>query len=131
MTAGELTDLLTRVYGSLSRKDLDAWLDLATPDVELHDVAEMPGSGVHRGRREARAWAEEMLRLVEEWRWTPQEVLLQAGDTAVLRVSVTGCSKAGIPIDMTVFHVVRAEDGKLASVQGFFDRASAMEVAGR
>ena len=68
-----------------------------------------------------REWAEEMLQLVDEWRWSPDEVSLDEGDTVVLRASIVGRSRAGVPIDLTVFHVIRTEGGKVASFRGFFD----------
>ena len=67
-------NVIIRAYESLSRRDLDAWLDATSSDVELHEVAEVPDSRVYRGHRQAREWAEAMLKLVDVWRWTPEEV---------------------------------------------------------
>ena len=123
-------DVIVNAYEALSRRDLDAWLDCTTADVELHEVAEVPDARVYRGHRQVREWAEGMLQLVDEWRWAPDEVLLDEGDTVVLRASIVGLSTAGVPIDLTVFHVIRTEGDKVASFRGFFDRATALDAAG-
>lgn len=122
-------DVIVNAYEALSRQDLDAWLDGTTADVELHEVAEVPDAGVYRGHRQVRKWAEGMLALVEEWRWAPEEVLVDEGNTFVVRASIIGRSTAGVPIDMTVFHVIRIDADKVVSFQGFFDRARALEAA--
>jgi ketosteroid isomerase-like protein len=126
----EPPSVVTRAYESLSRRDLDAWLETTTPDVELHEVAAVPDSRVYRGHRQVREWAEAMLELVVEWRWTPEETLLRNGDTAVVRCTVTGRSQAEVPIDLEVFHVFQTRGDKVSSMQGFFDRASALQAAG-
>jgi ketosteroid isomerase-like protein len=125
----EPADFIVSGYEALSRKDIDAWLALASPDVELHEVPEVPDARVYRGRGEAREWAEQMLQLVEEWHWTPAEVLFDEGDTVVVRALVTGHSKAGLPLDMTLFHVIRTDGDKVVSYRGFFDPAAALRAA--
>jgi ketosteroid isomerase-like protein len=128
--AGRPADLIVSGYEALSRGDIEAWLDITTADVELHEVAEVPDARVYRGRGEAREWAEGMLQLVDEWRWVPEEVLVNEGNTVVIRAAITGRSKAGVPLDLTVFHVIRTEGNKVASFRGFFDREQAIEAAG-
>jgi ketosteroid isomerase-like protein len=128
--AGRPADLIVSGYEALSRGDIEAWLDITTADVELHEVAEVPDARVYRGRSEAREWAEGMLQLVDEWRWVPEEVLVNEGNTVVIRAAITGRSKAGVPLDLTVFHVIRTEGNKVASFRGFFDREQAIEAAG-
>ena len=124
-----LPDVIVSAYGALSRRDLDQWLGCTTPDVELHEVAEVPDAAVYRGHRQIREWAEGMIQLVDEWRWAPDEVLLDDGDTFVIRAGIVGRSTTGVPIDLTVFHVIRIEDDRIASFRGFFDRASALDAA--
>jgi ketosteroid isomerase-like protein len=128
--AGRPADLIVSGYEALSRGDIEAWLDITTADVELHEVAEVPDARVYRGRSEAREWAEGMLQLVDEWRWVPEEVLVNEGNTVVIRAAITGRSKAGVPLDLTVFHVIRTEGNKVASFRGLFDREQAIEAAG-
>jgi ketosteroid isomerase-like protein len=123
--------VIQEAYEALSRGDLEAWLPTTTPNVELHEVAEVPDSRAYRGHQEVTEWAEAMLQLVSEWRWTPEELLASDGDTLVVRASVTGQSRAGLPIDLSVFHVFRLNAGnKVSSMRGFFDRSSALKAAG-
>ena len=124
-----LPDVIVNAYEALSRRDLDQWIGCTTDDVELHEVAEVPDADVYRGHRQIREWAEGMIQVVDEWRWAPEEVLLDDADTFVIRASVTGRSTAGLPIDLTVFHVTRIEGDRIASFRGFFDRALALEAA--
>jgi ketosteroid isomerase-like protein len=55
--------------------------------------------------------------------------LLDEGDTVVVRACVTGRSNAGLPLDMTLFHVIRTDGDKVVSYRGFFDRAAALRAA--
>jgi len=112
---------LRRAYDPISRGDFDAAVEKAEENVEI------VGS---RSTQEMANRPAEKLRLVDEWRCAPDEILLEEGDTVVVRASITGRSRAGVPIDLTVFHVIRTEGDKVASFRGFFDRAAAVEAVG-
>jgi len=112
---------LRRAYDPISRGDFDAAVEKAEENVEIVGC---------RSRQEMASRPAEKLRLVDECRWAPDEILLEEGDTVVVRASITGRSRAGVPIDLTVFHVIRTEGDKVASFRGFFDRAAAVEAVG-
>jgi len=112
---------LRRAYDPISRGDFDAAVEKAEENVEIVGC---------RSTQEMANRPAEKLRLVDEWRWAPDEILLEEGDTVVVRASITGRSRAGVPIDPTVFHVIRTEGDKVASFRGFFDRAAAVEAVG-
>ena len=125
----ELPSFIADGYDALNRRDFDGWLTGLREDVEVHETPEVPDASVYRGRAEARRWAESVLSLANEWRWTPEEVLVNDGDTVVVRVNFAIESRAGVPGDMTVFHVFEVSDGQVATVLGFLGREQALEAA--
>jgi ketosteroid isomerase-like protein len=129
IAANGLPDVIVDSYEALSRRDLDRWVECTTADVELHEVAEVPDAAVYRGHRQVRDWAEGMLQLADQWSWVPEEVLLAEADTFVIRAGIRGRSATGVPLDLTVFHVIRTEGDKVASFRGFLDRSAALEAA--
>ena len=126
----EARRVVENAYEVLSRRDLDEWLDHATSDFTISDVPEMPDADVYRGREEARRWAETNLASLENWNWAAEEFLFNDGSTLVARVLLTGRSAAGVPVEMTVFHVFELAGDKLSAVRGYLDKAQALESAG-
>jgi len=116
-------------YEAMSRRDLDGWLDHATPDFSISELPDLPDADVYRGREEARRWAETTLASLEEWKWTAEEFLFNDGSTVLVRVLLTGRSAAGVPVEMTVFHVFAMRGDKLGAVRAFLDEAQALESA--
>jgi ketosteroid isomerase-like protein len=54
----EAADLVGRSFERLSADDIDGVLELMDPEIELHDVPEIPGSTVYRGHEGIRrTWA--------------------------------------------------------------------------
>jgi ketosteroid isomerase-like protein len=116
-------------YGTL-RSDMTPNPQLFHPDVEWHNVPELPGAGVHRGidammadiRAQAEAW--------DDRRFEPVEVVTTPNG-AVVRVEVTAQGRSsGAPVRLEVFHVLTFRDGKVARVQAFLDRDTALRAGG-
>jgi len=116
-------------YDAMTRRDLDAWLDCLTADFFLAEPPELPDAGVFRGHEGARQWAEMTLASMKEWRWTPEEFLENDGRTLVVRLTLSGESTAGFPIEMSVFHVFEMSGDRLASVRSFLDESAARSAA--
>ena len=122
--------VVENAYEALSRQDLDEWLSHSTPDFTISDVPEFPDADVHRGQQGARRWAETNLASLTSWNWAAEEILVNDGSTLVARVLLTGRSSAGVPVEMTLFHVFDLRGDKLAAAQGFLDEAQALKAAG-
>jgi ketosteroid isomerase-like protein len=73
----ENVEIVRRNYEAFTRRDIDAWLESVREDAELHEVSEIPDAAVYRGHEGLRRWAEALMQLVSEWRWTPEEFVYQ------------------------------------------------------
>ncbi len=123
----ENVNLIREGYEALSRQDIAAWLQGVDPDVELHELAEIPDTAVYRGREGLRQWAEAALELVEDWRWEPEEFIQNSGGIVVVRVRFTARGRgSGAPVDQVIFHVLDVRDGKVAVIRGFLDQEDAV-----
>jgi ketosteroid isomerase-like protein len=99
------------------------------PDVRL-DEHRMPDGGVYRGR-------EEFGRFFERWFGTWDDLRLTAerisehGDRVLVFLRVEGRGKgSGVPVVIHAADIWTIRDGKIASLEGFPDRAEALEAMG-
>jgi ketosteroid isomerase-like protein len=118
-------------YEALSRGDIDAWLRGVHVDATLHELADIPDSRVYRGHDEIRQWAQAAMHVVEEWQWTPEELLHEGDDWAVVRTrfSARGAG-SGAPVEQVIFHVLEFRDGRMIRIRGSLDRNKALEAVG-
>jgi ketosteroid isomerase-like protein len=118
-------------FDAFNRGDDDAWVAVYDQDVEFLDLAETPDTGTFRGHAGVRAW---LAKLREAWgegfRFEPRSIT--QGDDVVLidtRASGVGAG-SGVPIEMTVYVVMRYRDQKIVWTRAFTARADALEAAG-
>ena len=118
-------------FDAFNRGDFESWIAVYDEDVEFLDLAETPDTGVFRGHAGARAW---LAKLQEAWgegfQFEPMNVT--EGDEVVVvdtRARGTGTG-SGVPIEMTVYTVMRYRDQKVVWTRAFIDRADALEAAG-
>jgi uncharacterized protein len=124
-------DAVRAAFAAFNRGDYDSWIAAYDDDVEFHDLGETPDTGVFRGHEGIRAW---LAKLHEAWgegfRFDPRS--FTAGDGVVVvdtHANGTGM-ESGIPIEMTVYIVIRFRKGKAVWTKAFMDRAAALEAAG-
>jgi ketosteroid isomerase-like protein len=123
---------VARRYAELwERSDWDAMTELAHPDVELHATV----GGVEEGR--VRRGPDEIRRDYEmaEESWDEHTVeveqLVDAGDQVVVlhRETMRGKS-SGVDLELEAAVLVDFKDGQIVRVQGYLDRAAALQAAG-
>lgn len=132
MGQAETIDLddLRRGYEAIARQDWDTVMALYDAEIEWIDPPEVPDGGVHVGLEAVRASWENYLEALEDWALEPQEILLGT-DEIFVRSRVTGRARiGGAPLDLELFQVWTARDGKLVRHRGFLDRTRALEAAG-
>ena len=118
-------------FDAFNRGDYEAWIAGYDEDVEFLDLAETPDTGVFRGHDGARAW---LAKLQEAWgegfQFEPRSIT--EGDGVVVvdtRAKGIGVG-SGVPIELTVYTVMRYRDQKIVWTRAFLDRAEALEAAG-
>jgi ketosteroid isomerase-like protein len=121
---------MERGYKAIARQDWDEVTALYDPEIEWIDPPEVPDGGTHVGIEAVKRSWQNYLEALEDWTLQPQEVLLGEDDIFV-RSHMTGKARiGGIPLDMDLFQVWTARDGKLIRHRGFLDRQKALDAAG-
>ena len=121
---------LKRGYAAIGRRDWDQVGALYDPEIEWTDPPEIPGGGTHVGLEAVRASWEQYTEALEEWALEPQEIL-HGTDDILVRSKVSGKARhTGIPIDLELYQVWTARDGRLIRHRAFLDRNNALAAAG-
>jgi len=114
-----------------ARMDWDGVADLVDPNVVQHGTAGGMDEGrVLRGLTEIRQDYESVEKTWDEHQIEPQE-FIDAGDRVVvfLREYQRG-KRSGIELTIDTAVVVDLLDGRIVRIQGFMDRAAALEAVG-
>jgi ketosteroid isomerase-like protein len=124
-------EIIRAGFDAFNRGDYELWIAGLDEEVVLLDLEETPDTGVFRGHDGVRAW---LAKLQEAWgeafRFEPMSITQGDGvvvvDTRASGVGVEG----GVPIEMTVYMVLRFRDQKVVWTKSFMDRADALQAAG-
>ena len=122
-------DILRAIFEAFSRGDFDEMVQYLHPDVELRPALQpLEHIGVLRGRTEIKEFFEG-LGLWESRRVELEEVI-EVGHRlfSAERWHVVG--RDGIKLDFRIVDVYTFEDGLIFRVDGFRDRAEALEAVG-
>ena len=125
----ENVELVRLAYDLFNRRDIDAFLDLAHPEIEWHDHGAFD-TGPIRGRDAVRAFIESGLEPWEEFQRDPEEII-DLGDDRVLgvfRARARG-KASGIELDVQAADLVTITDGKFARYD-MYPVEEAFEAAG-
>ncbi len=128
----ENVEIVRRGFEAFRRGDWDQVAQLYDPDVELHGTVGGLGEGsVWRGlqqisqefqREDAEAWDERRLEL---------ERFIDAGDRVVVLLHEFRRGRdSGVELETDTAVVVEVRDGRIVRMQGYMDRAAALEAAG-
>ena len=117
---------------AFNRKDADAFVALASPEVKWEDAMFSSGvSQTHRGRDELREWLNEVEEAWESIHVEVEEITEAGDDRAFAELFLTGRGAgSGVETELRVWQVNWFVDGKTARRQVFLERAEALEAAG-
>jgi ketosteroid isomerase-like protein len=128
----ENVEIVRRIYEAFLRGDQDQPVQLFDPEVELHGtVGGLSEGSVARGLQQIR-------RAFEEWdteAWDESrleaEKFIDAGDRVVMLQHEFRRGKgSGVEVEIDTAVVFELRDGRVTRMQGYMDRASALEAAG-
>jgi ketosteroid isomerase-like protein len=119
-----------RLYGAFNERGLAGLYDHWDPDIEWHDVAELPDADVHRGRDAAARAFQHYLDIGGDFKVEVDE-FIEAGDevVAIWRYRAQGAG-SGVPLDQEIGHVWLVKDQRLVRLRQFLSREKALEAAG-
>jgi ketosteroid isomerase-like protein len=125
----ENVELTYRAYDAFNRRDLGAFLTLMDDDVET--VSRLVAmEGAYRGHDGVRRWWRSLFDAFPDW--TNEVVEMRdLGDLTVTRLHLRGHGAGSdVPLDETIWQVVRWRQGKCVWWRTFFTRDEALEAVG-
>jgi ketosteroid isomerase-like protein len=127
----ENVEVVRRLYGALSRQDIEAALDECDDAME-HDWSRSVGpfKGIYRGRDEIRALWISFQEAVDDAAFELEEVIdVEPHVIAVVAVRIRGRG-SGIEVVGVGAHVWTLDDGKASGFRLFQDKDDALEAVG-
>lgn len=125
----ENIDVVQQVIAALNDRDVDRYLALCSPDVELvSPVAAIEGSSSGpEGIRQFFAGLEETTNV---FRLDVERLQAVDEDRVLAFVQLRFTSQGGVQLNQAIANVYDLAGGKLRRVRVFLDRAEALEAAG-
>jgi ketosteroid isomerase-like protein len=122
------TEIVRRSFEAFQRRDLDAYLALMDPDVEI--TSRFVGQTTYHGHRGVREWWEDMLRVLPDTRVELQE-LHDLGDLVLLALRARGHGGgSAAPFDEITWMTAKARHGKCIWWHAHSTKAEALEAVG-
>lgn len=123
--------LLVEGYDAFNRRDTHRLRELMVADFHWTEAAEVPGRKVSRSADEFATYIEGFDRLWDEFSFELLNLEPGAGDALIARVRGRGRGKASAhEFELTIHHVWRFREGRVARMDAFLDRRDAMDAAG-
>ena len=116
-------DVVTDVYDAFARRDLEAVLELTSPEIVVTQDPTLPWGGRYEGHDGLGEFVMALLGSIDSA--VTIEAIFQAGDQVVQYGRTAGTVRAtGQPFDIPECHVWRVEHGKAVEAQYFIDSAA-------
>jgi ketosteroid isomerase-like protein len=127
----ENVERVHRAYDAFNRRDLDAFVALMDPEVELMTrFMELEGDPYYRGHAGVREWWRELLAVFPDFNSEVLEVR-DRDDSIIVAVRVRGHGvEGGVPFEQVVWQAIKIRNGKATWWRNFGSEAEALEAAG-
>lgn len=123
--------LLTEGYDAFNRRDTDRLRELMVTDFRWNEAKEVPGRKDCHSADEFAAYIEGFDRLWDEFSFELLGLEAGAGDALIAKVRGQGRGRASThAFELTIHHVWRFREGRVARMDAFLDRRDAMDAAG-
>ncbi len=128
----ENVEIVRRSYEAFLRSEWDQAAQLLDSDVELHGtVGGLSEGSVARGLQQIRqAFEQEDSEAWDESRLEPERFIDGGDRVVVLQHEFRRGRGSGVELETDTAVVFEVRDGRVISIQGYMDRASALEAAG-
>jgi ketosteroid isomerase-like protein len=123
-------EIVRQAFGTWARGDMEAHLRLFDEHVVCQRMVPLIDSKVYRGVEGYLAWADEWLRLYEDFRFHPSEYT-DAGERVLVEVPQEGRLTGSDQVMTGVFwFLLTLRDGKVIRFEIYGERGRAREAAG-
>ena len=125
-------ELLYRSYDALNRRDLDAFLALMDPEVELTTrIMELEGDPYYRGDGGVREWWRTLFAVFPDFSSEVLDVREPRRDSLIVSIRVRGHGvEGGVPFEEVLWQAIKLRDGKATWWRNFGSEAEVLEAAG-
>lgn len=124
-------EVLALGYDAFNRRDTDRLRELMVEDFRWNEAEEVPGRKVCRSADEFAAYIEGFERLWDEFSFELRELAPGAGGTILATVRARGKGRASAhAFELTIHHVWRFRQGRVARMDAFLDPRHAADAAG-
>jgi ketosteroid isomerase-like protein len=129
----ENVEIVRRSYEAFLRSEWDQAAQLLDPDVELHGtVGGLSEGSVARGLQQIRqVFQQEDSEAWDESRLEPERFIDGGDRVVVLQHEFRRGRGSGVELETDTAVVFEVRDGRVIRIQGYMDRASALEAAGQ
>ena len=127
----ENVEIMRRFHETFNRRDVDAWLELMHPDVELVPITARMEGTVYRGHAEIRRWLTQFDQDWELFRTAPVEFHDLGDRVLVLGTWDARARTSGVTLDAQPgAWVATMREGKITRQETFTNRFDALEAVG-
>jgi ketosteroid isomerase-like protein len=127
---GEVSEIVRLGFERFNDDDLDGFLELLAPEIEFHDVPEIPGSTVYRGPDGIRRWWRTVKEPLEELRFEFGHATEAGSRLAVVTRAVGRGRGSGAAVDWTFSTVWGVHDGLIDYHHGYGEHSEALRAIG-
>jgi ketosteroid isomerase-like protein len=125
---GQPTDVVLEAIERFNAGRPEGFVELHADDAEMHDVPEIPGSTVYRGREGIEQWSRNVNELFEEITFHLSDPT-ERGELVALVTHARGKGReSGIELDWTFTTVWGVRDGRIYYHHGYSDHADALNA---
>ena len=123
---GEAADVVRAAFHRANAGDPDGLAALCHEAVEFHDVPEIPGSGIYRGRDGIRDWLQTVREVSDDLQLQIWD-LAERQDAVLVETSAEMSGRAsGAEVDWRFWTVWRVRDGLITYHHGYSRREDAV-----
>ena len=128
----ENVEIVKALNEAFNRRDWNRLTELLDPDVELHGtIGGLEEDLVVRGLDGIRRRFEiEDNEIWDEHRFEPQEFIDAGDQVVVLQREYQRGKSSGVELGIDTASILHLRDGRIVRMQGYMDRAAALEAAG-
>ncbi len=124
-------ELLAQGYDAFNRRDTERLRELMVTDFRWNEAKEVPGRKDCESADEFAAYMEGFERLWDEFSFELLNLEPGTGDVLIAEVRGRGKGRASThEFELTIHHVWRFREGRVARMQAFLDKRDAMDAAG-